>query len=484
MRTRDINLLVVVVLVTALALWIDFAPRRNPGDANDRAESWLGRDVHTRLGLDLRGGTQVLLQATDPNLTLEQLTQARGVIERRVNGLGVAEATVQTSGNNRIIVELPDVTDPAQALQTIRSTGKLEFVDPGTEQIREGQTVRTSGSPNPIIRQPASATAGLTGTAALSQTAVVTSTLTTGPVLPVIADGQFLDLNSVQVGVNTTGQPFVAFKFVEPAASGLQTFSARSIGKPMAIILDNQVQSVATIQDTLPGEGQISTGSIADRDAIFNVLKYGSLPVPFEVQSSRSVSATLGDASIRSSQIAGVIGLLAVALFMLAYYRLPGLVADLALMIYTAISFALYRFVPITLTLAGIAGFILSIGLAVDANVLIFSRLKEELRRGLPLATAVERGFDEAWPSIRDSNASTLITSLILYWFGSSFGVSIIKGFAITLALGIIVSLFTAVVITRTFLRMIVASGRFRNPALYAVGDLSAPQLNQSSAEV
>lgn len=473
MRTRDINLLVIVVLVTAIAAWINLVPRANPGDEQDLREMWLGRDVHTRLGLDLRGGTQILLQANEPNITREQLELARGTIEQRVNGLGVAEATVQTSGENRIIVELPDVTDPAQALETIRSTGKLEFVDPGTETLSDGQTVRTSGSPNPRIPQP-SASAGVTNTMTLTETAALSATLASGPILPVIADGGLLDLSSVQTGIGQTGEPFVAFEFTGEAATNLQSFSARSIGKPMAIVLDNRVVSVATIRDTLPGSGQISTQSVAERDALFNVLKYGSLPVSFDVQSSRTVTATLGGDTVTRSTIAGLIGLLAVALFMIVYYRLPGMVAVIALLIYTAISFALYRLVPITLTLAGIAGFVLSIGLAVDANVLIFSRLKEELRMGVPLATAVERGFDHAWPSIRDSNAATLITTLILYWFGSNFGVSIIKGFAITLALGVLVSLFTAVVITRTFLRSIVATGRLRSPWLYAVGDLRA----------
>ncbi|MDQ5850541.1 MAG: protein translocase subunit SecD, partial [Chloroflexota bacterium] len=265
------------------------------------------------------------------------------------------------------------------------------------------------------------------------------------------------------------GRPFVAFSFNGNSARTLEQFTAANVGKPMAIVLDNRVQSVATINSALPGSGQIETNTVADRDAILNVLKYGSLPVVFEVETSRSVTATLGQDSIYASLIAGIVGLSSVALFMLIYYRLPGLLADIALLIYTLISFALYRFIPITLTLAGIAGFILSIGLAVDANVLIFARLKEELRRGRPLAVAVEQGFEHAWPSIRDANASTLITSLILYWFGSNFGVSIIKGFALTLALGIAVSLFTAIVITRTFLRLVVRSGRFNNPWLYAV---------------
>jgi preprotein translocase subunit SecD len=247
------------------------------------------------------------------------------------------------------------------------------------------------------------------------------------------------------------------------------------VGKLMAIVLDNRVQSVATIQAVLPGSGQISTGTVADRDAIYNVLKYGSLPVVFEVESSRSVSATLGQDSINASLIAGIIGLASVAFFMIVYYRLPGVVAVVALLIYSLISFAIYRLVPVTLTLPGIAAFILSIGLAVDANVLIFARTKEELRRGRPYMMAVEQGFDHAWPSIRDSNNATLITSIILYWFGSNFGVSIIKGFALTLALGVIISLFTANAVTRTLLRLLVRTGRFNRPSYFAVEERPEP---------
>jgi preprotein translocase subunit SecD len=471
-RRRDINVLILVVLVTGLSAWIVLTPRTNPTDPNDRRELWLGRDVHTRFGLDLRGGTQVLLRATDPNVTPIQLDQARGTIEQRVNGLGVAEATVQTSGSNRIIVELPDVADPNQALETIRSTGKLEFVDPGDQQISEGQLVRTTGSPD------------LPASVSVTETAQLDAA--NAPLLQVIADGAELDLDTVQPGVSQTGQPFVAFSFTGNSARTLEQFSAANVGKPMAIVLDNRVQSVATIQDVLPGSGQITTGTTADRDSIFNVLKYGSLPVAFEVETSRSVTATLGQDSINASLVAGLVGLLAVAFFMLVYYRLPGLLADIALVIYALISFALYRFIPITLTLAGIAGFILSIGLAVDANVLIFARLKEELRRGRPLAVAVEQGFDHAWPAIRDSSVSTLITSIILYWFGSNFGVSIIKGFALTLALGILVSLFTANLITRTLLRLIVRTGRFTDPRLYAVEtpETPAPGVTQPLMEV
>ncbi|HEX6291414.1 MAG TPA: protein translocase subunit SecD [Herpetosiphonaceae bacterium] len=469
-------MLLLILVITGLALWIDFTPRVSEEDKRalwpTQGLAW--RDVHTRLGLDLRGGTQVLLRSRDSNIDAESLEVARGVIESRVNGLGVSEATVQTSGSDRIIVELPDVDQPETALQTIRSTGKLELIDPQGQYLPQGQLVRTTGSPTPSI----ASTNSLTSTDTVSATQDVTATqelaqAMSGPLFEVVADGNELKTTSVQPGVDQTGKPVVSFEFEGDSATRLQTFTAQNIGKPLTIVLDNRVQSSATIQDVLPGSGQISSNTTQDRDAIYNVLRYGSLPVGFDVETSRTVTATLGEASINASFIAGIVGLLAVALFMIIYYRLPGLLSVIALLIYTAISFALYRFIPITLTLAGIAGFILSIGLAVDGNVLIFARLKEELRRGRSLNAAVEEGFIHAWPSIRDSNISTFITTMILYWFGSSFGVSIIKGFALTLGLGIAVSLFTAVVITRTFLRLLVESGAFRRRWWYAVEEPS-----------
>jgi preprotein translocase subunit SecD len=276
----------------------------------------------------------------------------------------------------------------------------------------------------------------------------------------------------------------VSFEFEGDSANRLQQFTAQNVGQYLSIVLDNRIVSSATIQDVLPGQGQISSATTQERDSLFNVLRYGSLPVGFDVETSRTVSATLGEDSIRASLIAGIVGLMAVGLLMIVYYRLPGLLAVIALLIYTAISFALYRLIPITLTLAGIAGFILSIGLAVDGNVLIFARLKEELRAGRSLGTAVEEGFLHAWPSIRDSNIATLITTIILYWFGSSFGVSIIKGFALTLGLGVAISLFTAVIITRTFLRLVVESGAFRNYWWYAVEEPSKPNAPRTAEAI
>ncbi|HEX9370895.1 MAG TPA: protein translocase subunit SecD [Roseiflexaceae bacterium] len=483
MRSREATLLVLILIITGLALWINFAP----------ANRWLGRDVHTRLGLDLQGGTQVLLKAQDPNVTREDMQTAEQVIERRVNGLGVSEPIVQLSGNDRIIIELPGVTNPEQVSETLRGTGKLEFIaNVGGQGFTQGQappdgsTVRTTGNPNPRVQAttPTSSTGTLSDTGALSSTQPLSNTAAatpTGPIYQSITDGRDLQSSSVNLRVNNQPgrQPYaVTFAFSGNSGSNLERFTSQNVGKLMCIALDNVVNSCATIQSTLPGgSGEISVSSKAEADRIYTQLKYGALPIPLQVESSRTVSATLGQDSVQASIVAGMVGLVVVALFMILYYRLPGVLATVALLIYTAISFALYRLIPITLTLAGIAGFILSIGLAVDANVLIFARLKEELRRGKSLRAAVEAGFDEAWPAIRDSNASTLITSAILFLFGNSFGVSIIKGFALTLGLGILVSMFTAIVVTRTFLRLIVPLQIAQNPWMFELE--SAPGLER-----
>jgi len=215
----------------------------------------------------------------------------------------------------------------------------------------------------------------------------------------------------------------------------------------------------------------ITTSTRQDAEQIYTQLKYGALPVPLQVESSRTVSASLGQGSVDASIVAGLVGLLTVALFMILFYRLPGFLATVALLLYTVISFALYQLIPVTLTLPGIAGFILSIGVAVDANVLIFARLKEELRHGRSLNASIDAAFVEAWPAIRDSSVATLITCTILFMFGNTFGVSLIKGFALTLGLGILLSLFTAMVVTRTFLHVINPLPFAQNPWLYELRD-------------
>lgn len=468
MRSKDLYTLLFIIILTGIGAWVVFAPDN----------TFFGRDVHTRLGLDLQGGVQVLLRTVQDDIDPEEMRTAAGVIERRVNALGVGETVVQQSGENRIIVELPGVDNPEQAVETLRGTGKLEFIDPAGDNLVEGQIVRTSGNPEPVALQ-------------MQQQQEMTAT--TGVTPPVnetvyrsITDGKDLDTNAVQPAYSQSGglgnEPAVSFAFRGESAQQLGQFTTQNVGNQMCIVLDNTIVSCPVIQAALAdGSGIITTRSIDDRDRIYNQLKFGALPVALQVETKRTVSATLGLDSVQASTIAGAVGLIVVALFMLLYYRLPGFLAVIALMIYTILSFAIYRLIPVTLTLAGIAGFVLSIGLAVDANVLIFARLKEELRHRKSLMNAVEAGFTEAWPAIRDSSVSTLITSTILYSFGNSFGVSIIKGFALTLGLGILLSLFTAIVVTRTLLRMVMNARFAQNLWYFGIGPGDMPPSDVST---
>jgi len=241
----------------------------------------------------------------------------------------------------------------------------------------------------------------------------------------------------------------------------------------MCIVLDNVVQSCPSIRSPIPsGQGVITVGNggVDEANKLVNLLRYGALPIAMEIAQSRTIGPTLGEDSIRASIIAGLIGLMVVALFMMLYYRLPGVIAVIALLLYATILLALFKILGVVLTLPGIAGFILSVGVAVDANILIFERLREELRNGRRLSTAVSVGFERAWTSIRDSNISTLITCAILFWFGNAFGASVVKGFAVTLALGVLVSLFTAVFVTRLLLHLVLDRMNYTaHPRLFGV---------------
>ncbi|HYF64231.1 MAG TPA: protein translocase subunit SecD, partial [Herpetosiphonaceae bacterium] len=362
----------------------------------------------------------------------------------------------------------------------------LEFIDPRGEFLAVGTEVCTTETPRYPAPLP-QATDGVTNTAGLTGTNPLSPTTDLGATAPItqsdrpctdpyttVAKGTDLDTSQVALSSDQAGQPAVRFVFGGDSASQISTFTAQNFQRPMSIVVDNRVISSPQINGTLPGEGIITFGSQtrsqqeAEARILLNQLKFGALPFTLIEDSNRTISATLGEDSIQASTVAGAIGLIVVMIFMLLYYRLPGLIADLALIIYTLVSFAVYKLVPVTLTLPGIAGFVLSIGLAVDANVLIFARIKEELLRGRTLDRAVEEGFRHAWPSIRDSNASTLITSFILYVLGNSFGVSIIQGFALTLALGIIVSLFSAITVSRMLLRLMIDLG-ISNPRWFGV---------------
>jgi preprotein translocase subunit SecD len=279
-----------------------------------------------------------------------------------------------------------------------------------------------------------------------------------GPVYQTVISGA--DLKDAYPTRGSTGiNQVVGFELQGDAASRFFQYTSTHLGEPMSIVIDKQVISSPRINGAISTQGVIEGVPPAEVENLVVQLKAGALGVPLEVAQSRTVGPTLGQDSIHKSIIAGVVGLAIVGLFMILYYHLPGAVSVIALLIYTAIVFAIFKLLPVTLTLAGIAGFILSIGMAVDANVLIFARIKEEVHHGRPMMQAIDVGFSHAWPSIRDSNITTMITTFILYLFGSYTGTSIITGFALTLFIGVVVSLFTAITVTRTLLRVVVALG-------------------------
>lgn len=440
-----------IALVTLLAFWVVWPA--NPGVNLNLGPININREIKVHEGLDLQGGLQVLLQAKTPDgqpPLADDLEATRFIIENRVNGLGVSEPLIQIQGQDKIVVELPGVSDPDAAIRTFGQTGRLEFVDAGDNFLSPGIKVETSFPALwPVPAEQLAATSTVTNT-----TGVTGTTQSALPKFATVVTGEHLRTAELAFQ-QTTNQPVVAFTLTADGAKRFSDYSSKNIGKILAIVLDGEVISAPRINGVISDQGQIE-GQFTREEANSLVLqlKYGALKVPLEVVNTRTVGPSLGQDSVRKSIIAGAVGLAAVALFMMIYYRLPGVLATLALLIYGAITFSLFKLIPVTLTLPGIAGFILSIGMAVDANVLIFERMKEELRQGRRLRNAIETGFSRAWPSIRDSNASTLITCLILFWFGSQFGASIVKGFALTLALGVLVSMFTAIIVTRTFLRL------------------------------
>ncbi|MEO8065717.1 MAG: protein translocase subunit SecD [Candidatus Doudnabacteria bacterium] len=394
-----------------------------------------------KLGLDLQGGTHLVYEGDLKNIPSEvqgdAMSSARDVIERRVNAIGVSEPLVQVSGSNRLIVELPGVKDINQAIALIGQTPFLEF--------REE-------NPN-----PPNVTPDKNGQVTLSADDAFKATGLSGK--------QFK--RATLEFDQRTGLPQVSLQFDAEGTKLFSDITTRNVGKRIAIFLDGQILSSPTVNTPITDGQAVITGqfTVAEAKDLVTRLNAGALPVPIKLVSQQNVGATLGLQSVRKSVAAGLIGFAIVALFMIIYYRLPGVLAVLALAVYTILTLAIFKLFGITLTLAGIAGFILSIGMAVDANILIFERMKEELRKGKTLRLAVEDGFNRAWLSVRDSNFSSLITTLILYYFGSS----IIRGFAITLALGIIVSMFTAITVTRTFLRMLVGHNILVRHGLYGV---------------
>ena len=434
------NRIIMIVLVLALALWVDLSDEIKLPNPTDEGTFLFTRDVKPRLGLDLQGGLQVLLEADLPaetEVTRDAMNTARDIVENRTNALGVSENLIQVAGERRIVGEFPGAEDTDAILDIIQQTGLLEFVDTGDFTPEEGAILQTDfatgSSTEPV--PPVDGT----------QSATIYHTIMTGK-----------ELRSVNVGLNASNQPGIDFVLTGEGATIFAEHTAANIGKTLAIVLDKTVVSAPNIDEPIPdGQGQIS-GSFTPEsaNALAVQLRYGSLPIPLKVVETRIIGPTLGEDSLQKSLVAGLVGMIIVILFMGIYYRLPGVVADLSILFYAAIAFAVFKYFHFTLTLPGIAGFLLSTGAALDANILIFERIKEELRNGRNLSQAVDQGWTRAWPSIWESNVTTIITSVILYWFGSTFGATIVKGFSLTLALGVGISLFTAIYITRTLLAL------------------------------
>lgn len=366
-------------------------------------------------GLDLQGGTHVVLQAKDtPQLRVndDALDRATHIIERRVNALGLTEPVVQRQGKDRIIVELPGVKDPEKAINMLGKTAMLEFKDP------QGKTV-------------------LNG----------------------------MDLKDAKATMGNGNRPTVNLEFTDEGAKKFADTTARNVGKQIAITLDGEILTNPVVQEAITGGRAQITGerTMEDANHLAILLRSGSLPVKLEVIENRTVGPTLGQDSKEASQKAFLIGVAGVFVFMLLFYRLSGLVADIALLLYTMLLLLLMRYLNATLTLPGMAGIILSIGMAVDANVLIFERFREEIRAGRSLRKAMDSGFSRAMSTILDSNITTLMACLVLFYLGTGP----VKGFAVTLALGVLLSMFSAVTVSRFLLKFLVNSELTKNPFWY-----------------
>ncbi|MFN8451467.1 MAG: protein translocase subunit SecD [Anaerolineae bacterium] len=450
--SNNLRWLIVVIIVTVFSVWVVLPD--NPGihvDTNGDGTNDLNLNVQQSLGLDLVGGLRVLLTAELPEggFSADDLRQTANNVARRVNALGVTEPTVQVQGSNRILVELPGISNPQEAIDTIQQTALLEFVDfsgmSGQVTDFTGKKILTDYQ---LENQPGGNADG--DHLVNPQTGQPFTTVMTGA-----------GLQSAAAQLQTSGQYVIAFQLTTDGAAVFGPFTAAHIGQPLAIVLDGTVLSAPVINSRLD-TGGIIEGRFTQQEAqtLALQLRSGALPIPLRVESAETVGATLGQESVSLSIRAGVIGVIVVLMFMFIYYRVPGIAADLALLVFVVLNLALFKLIPVTLTLPAITGFLISIGTAVDGNILIFERIKEELRGGSPLDTALDAGFHRAWQSIRDSNFSTIIICGILFLFGQTPGASIVAGFAVTLALGLIVNLFTAIIVTRTFLGLLVSALR------------------------
>ncbi len=425
----------------------------------DKPANWLNKQLGLdvlpnfyqlpfKLGLDLQGGTHLVYQADlsdiEPDNYTDSMQGVRDVIERRVNLFGVAEPVVQINkvgSDYRLIVELAGIKNVREAIEMIGQTPALDF----REQKGEAESERILAEQKEIQEK-------------LSQGDEITELekeqLLEDPYFkPTELTGRYLEEAQLNFGQQAY-QPQVNLQFNDRGSQIFEELTSRNIGKRLAIYLDGSPISAPVVQGVIPGGKAQITGdfTLSEAKELVQRLNAGALPVPIELINQQTIGASLGRSSLEQSLGAAVLGFLAVLLFIIFYYRLPGLLASLALLIYVALILAIFKMIPVTLTLAGIAGFILSIGMAVDANILIFERFKEEFKSGKSLGGSIEEGFSRAWPAIRDGNLSTIITCVILYILATG----LVKGFALTLGIGVLISMFSAIIVTRSFLRWFV----------------------------
>ena len=401
-----------------------------------------------RLGLDLSGGTHLVYNADVSGVPAAQVSDSlstlREVIEKRVNGLGISEATVTNETTTltgtreyRLVVDLPGITDVQKALDIIGQTPLLEFkvMNPKYDPANPPKEVNVTPD---MIKN---------GTLDLSNALEQIS-----PFISTGLTGQYLDHATLEFN-STTGSPTVGLQFDEEGSKKFEEITKNNVGKMVAIFLDGSAISTPMVNEAITGGRAVINGEFTPEEArqLVGRLNSGALPVPVTLVSTESIGPTLGADALRAGIHAGLIGLIAIMILLIVWYRLPGLIASVSLIIYTVIMLALFKYIPVTLTSAGIAGFIISLGMAVDANILIFERMKEELKEGKSLQNALSEGFARAWNSIRDGNISSMISALILAWFGTA----LIKGFAITFGLGVLVSMITAMTVSKVFLKAI-----------------------------
>lgn len=383
---------------------------------------WLSFFKPTKLGLDLKGGVYVVLEAVpDEGVTLDDAAMNRliEVLDRRINGLGVAESLVQKAGSNRVIIELPGINNTEDAIKMIGKTALLEFKLENPDGTL-GETLLTGGA-----------------------------------------------LKKADVSYDNLGRPQIQFEMNQEGAVRFAEITRNNIGRKLAITLDGKVQTAPMINSEIPSGNGVITGNytVEEAKATATLLNAGALPVKAEIVETRTVGASLGDESIAQSKQAGVFAMMLIGVFMIVFYRLPGIVADIALVIFGLITFGCLNFIDATLTLPGIAGLILSAGMAVDANVIIFERIKEELRMGNTVRNAIDAGFSKGFVAIFDSNLTTLIITVILF----TFGTGPVKGFAVTLTIGTLASMFTAITITKIILLTFITVFKLNRPELFGV---------------